>query len=172
MWLFQYILHPWPSAPCKLHIPGFKFWEIPGATLNVIGILNPNAQAQHAQEIQASETLFVSQFFLQVLNPCIDGLPLQTKTRVNNLMKTSLKTQILPTYHRIYRQDTPALSSAIQSMLVSNNPNSTYQPITLCLESNSRWHPYQLSCMIQSKFVLANQSLQGVIPLSKARWLQ
>lgn len=104
-------------------IPGFMFLEIPGATLNVIGILNPNAKAQHAQEIQTSETPFATQFFLQVLNPCIDGLPLQTTTRVNNLAKTSSKTQILPTYYRKYWQDTPALSSAIESMLVSNDPS-------------------------------------------------
>ena len=75
-------------------IPGFKFLELPGATLNAIGILNSNAQAQHAQEIQTSETLFATQFFLQVLNPCMEGLPLQTKTRVNNLVKTASKMQI------------------------------------------------------------------------------
>ena len=49
-------------------ILGFMFSEIPGAMLKVIGIMNPNAQAQHAQEIQASERLFATQFFLLVLH--------------------------------------------------------------------------------------------------------
>ena len=51
--------------------------------------------------------------------------------RVKNLMKTSSKMQILPTYYQIYGQDTPALSSAIESTLMSNDPNSTYQPYFL-----------------------------------------
>ena len=76
-------------SPYANFVPGLK---IAGGTLNVI--LNPNAQAEHAQEVQSSETLFANQFYLQTLNPCIAQLPTETKTWINNLVQTSAKSKI------------------------------------------------------------------------------
>ena len=97
----------------------------PMQTLYHVFKFNPNAQTEHAQEVEGSET-FATRFYLQILNPCIDQLPIETKTRISNLVKMSSKTQTLPTYYRIYEQDTPALSSSIGSMFVTNDAHPTY----------------------------------------------
>ena len=83
--------------------------------------------AEHAQEVRSSETLFATWFYLQILNPCINQHPLKWKLELATSSRRHLKTQILPTYYIIYEQDTPAVSSSIESMFVTNDTHSTYQ---------------------------------------------
>ena len=40
--------------------PGFKFMELPGASLNIVGVLNDNATPEEAEQLQSSDTLFAS----------------------------------------------------------------------------------------------------------------
>lgn len=78
--------------------------------LNIIGILNPNAQPQAAQSIQSSKTLFAWEFYFQVLNPTLKQLPLDAETRQNNLVQTSETTGILPTFYMFYAIQPPRVN--------------------------------------------------------------
>ena len=110
-----------PTAPQTFSPMPTSYWALNSwATFNVIGILNRNAYAEHAQEVQSCKTLFATRFYLQILNPCIDQLPIETKTRINNLVKTSSKIQfcqpITGCMSKIYQLSHPALNPCLWQM--------------------------------------------------------
>ena len=43
--------------------PGFNFLELPGTSLNVIGVLNANTTPQEAEQVKSSDTWFALEFY-------------------------------------------------------------------------------------------------------------
>ena len=70
------------------YYPGFKFLELPGASLNVIGVLNTHATPQDAEQVKSSDTRFALEFYRNILIPSIESLAVESKTRSNNLVTT------------------------------------------------------------------------------------
>ena len=53
--------------PMANYYPGFKFLELPGASLNVIGVLNTHATPQEAEQVKSSDTRFALEFYRNIL---------------------------------------------------------------------------------------------------------
>ena len=66
--------------------------ELPGASLNIIGVFNDNATPEEAKQLQSSDMFFASEFYKNILIPSTEGLPLESKTRSNNLVTIYLQT--------------------------------------------------------------------------------
>lgn len=98
-------------------LPGFKFVEIPGASLNVVGVLKRQASLDAIEETMKDPSCVAMVFFTKILNRAISCLPLCTRTRRNNLTQTSQ--QHLPRYYRLYSEDIPDLSLQIRIALRS-----------------------------------------------------
>ena len=49
------------------YYPRFKFLEHPGASLNVIGVLNTHATPQEAEQVKSSDTRFALEFYRNIL---------------------------------------------------------------------------------------------------------
>ena len=113
--------------PHANYYPGFKFLELPGASLNVIGILNTNATPQDVEQLQTSDTLFASEFYQNVLIPSIEGLPHGSKTRMNNLVTSFRHSNTRPIYFHIYESDLPALFQSTETQFATSDHNNTYR---------------------------------------------
>ena len=55
------------------------------------------------------------EFYRNILIPSIEGLPIESKTRSNNLVTTFLHSNTIPVYFRIYEDDLPTLSNHVAS---------------------------------------------------------
>ena len=99
------------------YLPGFKFVDIPGATLKVVGILRRRAPLETIEDTIKFPQCIANTFFNKVLNAAISCLPIVTRTRQNNLSLSSRGH--LPTYYRLYPEDIPVLSNEIKQALKS-----------------------------------------------------
>ena len=84
--------------PMANYYPGFKFLELPGASLNVIGVLNTHATPQEEEQVKSSDARFALEFYRNISIPSIEGLAVESKTRSNNLVTTFRHSNILPIY--------------------------------------------------------------------------
>lgn len=91
------------------YFPSFNLIELAGAPLKVVGVLNRNADIAQVEDFRRNPDLFRKHFFdifvkaLKQLNP-------STQTRKHNLALSSFRTNTLPTYIRVYKQDIRQLS--------------------------------------------------------------
>lgn len=106
--------------------PGFKFLELPGASLNIVGVLDNNALPQEVEQVWCSDTFFASEFYKNILIPSIEGLAIETKTRANNLSTTCRHSNTLPVYFRIYEDDLPALKRCLPPSTTQHTVTSMY----------------------------------------------
>ena len=102
--------------------------ELPGASLNVIGVHNNHAKPHEAEQVRSSDTLFALEFHRNILIPSIEGLSVKSKTRSNNLHHSNT----LPVCFRIYEDDLPALSRSIETHVCYLRPQHNL-PLLLCI---------------------------------------
>ena len=112
--------------PIANYNPGFKFLDLPGASLNIISVLNTYAIVQEAEQIKSNDSLFALEFYRNILIPAIEGLAIQSKTRSNNLVTAFRHSNTLPIYFRIFQEDLPALSQSIETQFATSDHNTTY----------------------------------------------
>ena len=146
-------------ATTRKHYPGFKFLELPGASLNVIGVLNTTTMPQDAEQLQTSDTLFASEFYRNVLIPSIEGLPHGSKTRMNNLVTSFRHSNTLPIYFRIYESDLPALSQSIETQFATSDHNNTYRYFLFYISNSNTIIPPISMQSLNFDTVVADRSL-------------
>ena len=139
------------------YIPGFKFADMPGAPLNVVGFLKPTTTLNQLEDVNLSD---FATFYKKILNKSIDRLPLTTRTRCNNMTMSYKETHTLPTYYRLYPEDIPALSTNICRALRSLDDSYPFQ-YYFAYHKFGQQQLLQIPVTIQSilTHILADQSL-------------
>lgn len=108
-------------------MPGFNLTDIVGGPIKVVGIVNKTGCVEQLEDMTARRNTFARYFFLRVLVEAINGLPVTTRTRRNNLSLQASQCKVLPEYFRVYLEDLHALSTSITNALRALPEDAPYK---------------------------------------------
>ena len=106
------------------YVPGFKFADMAGGNLSVVGFLKPTTSEEQVKEFDLSQ--FSSTFYTKILNKAINSMPVSTRTRTNNLTNTSRQSHSVPKFYRLYLEDISALSNKIKHLSLALDATHPY----------------------------------------------
>ncbi len=106
--------------------PGFKLLEMPGASLNVVAILNRSGSLDNMEDLMKQPFSVATTFYKSILNKAIEGLGLQTKTRQSNLAVTA-RLFSSPSYYKLYKEDLTQLARNIKDAMKAIPSNMPFK---------------------------------------------
>ena len=116
----------------SLLFPGFNLIEIVGSSIKVVAVVNRTGSLIEIDGMLENRDSLSRYFFLRVLAPAIDRLPVTTRTRKNNLTTQIMSSKVLPAYFRVYPEDISALSSHIMHVMQGLPHDAPYRLVGIC----------------------------------------